>query len=264
MCGIGNIHIIEKCRGPNAMNILVTAGNTLTPLDRVRCITNIFSGRTGAQIATRAFERGHSVSLLTSHPSVLESIDSKRERSAPGWQVRRYRTFDDLDAAMSEEIGSGRFDVVVHAAAVSDYRAAGVFTLAPGTTFDSRELEWHSTSERPHLMDGAASKVKSSHQELWLRLVPTLKLVDKIRPVWGFKGILVKFKLEVEVSETELFETAERARIHSEADLIVANTLEEMYNWAIIIGATGDGYRKVVRAQLADTLIDAVEEIARS
>ncbi|MFO0803298.1 MAG: phosphopantothenoylcysteine decarboxylase [Gemmataceae bacterium] len=29
------------------MKVLVTAGNTQSPLDRVRCITNIFSGRTG-------------------------------------------------------------------------------------------------------------------------------------------------------------------------------------------------------------------------
>ena len=29
------------------MNLLVTAGNTLVPVDRVRCITNIFTGRTG-------------------------------------------------------------------------------------------------------------------------------------------------------------------------------------------------------------------------
>src|SRR6476646_6451465 len=43
------------------MNLLVTAGNTLVPIDAVRCITNIFTGRTGASIARHAHERGHSV-----------------------------------------------------------------------------------------------------------------------------------------------------------------------------------------------------------
>ena len=33
------------------MNLLVTAGNTLTLIDKVRGITNIFTGRTGAQVA---------------------------------------------------------------------------------------------------------------------------------------------------------------------------------------------------------------------
>lgn len=250
---------IPQVRPP--MKILVTAGNTQAPIDRVRCITNVFSGRTGAQIAARAFERGHCVVLLTSHPETLDSISTSRERTNPEWRVRTYRTFDDLDSAMCEEIGSGRYDVVIHAAAVSDYRSAGVFELAPGTTFDPNELGWDST-ERPHLIDAAAGKVKSSHPELWLRLIPTPKLVDKIRPVWGFTGTLVKFKLEVGLSETELIERAERARSHSGADLIVANTLEEMHAWAII-GAGPTSYRRVHRAQLAETLINAVESTAR-
>jgi phosphopantothenate---cysteine ligase (CTP) len=47
------------------MNLLVTAGNTQTPIDRVRCITNIFTGRTGAQVALEAHRRGHAVTHLT-------------------------------------------------------------------------------------------------------------------------------------------------------------------------------------------------------
>jgi phosphopantothenate-cysteine ligase/phosphopantothenoylcysteine decarboxylase/phosphopantothenate--cysteine ligase len=47
------------------MNILVTAGNTQTPIDKVRCLTNIFSGETGARIAIEAARpsRRHSVRL---------------------------------------------------------------------------------------------------------------------------------------------------------------------------------------------------------
>ena len=60
------------------MNVLVTAGNTQTPVDRVRVITNIFTGRTGATIAAAAFDRGHRVTLLTSHPKVLTDIPSAR------------------------------------------------------------------------------------------------------------------------------------------------------------------------------------------
>jgi phosphopantothenate---cysteine ligase (CTP) len=245
------------------MKILVTAGNTQTPLDRVRCITNVFSGRTGTQIAARTFDRGNSVVLLTSHPEVLDFLPTNRERMAPEWRVRTYRTFDDLDAAMGEEISGNPFDVVIHAAAVSDYRTAGVFSLAPGTTFDSTELTWDVVGERPRLLDAAMGKVKSSHSELWLRLVPTPKLVDKVRPVWGFQGVLVKFKLEVGLSETELLEVAEGARVHSEADLIAANTLEGMHDWAII-GSASSGYQKVTRPDLADRLLDAVDSLAAS
>jgi phosphopantothenate-cysteine ligase/phosphopantothenoylcysteine decarboxylase/phosphopantothenate--cysteine ligase len=242
------------------MNLLVTAGNTQTPLDRVRCITNVFTGRTGGQIAARAFERGHSVTLITSHPDALDKIATIRPRTAPAWRVRTYRTFDELDGAMTEEIPGNHFDVVIHAAAVSDYRADGVFSLGAGTTFDRSELAWSGEGDRPRLLDAAKDKVKSTHPELWLRLLPTPKLVDKIRSAWGFTGVLVKFKLEVGLLESELLDAAEKARIHSGADLMTANTLEGMNQWALV-GAGPRGYQKVTRTELADRLLDAVEEL---
>src|SRR5437899_9099274 len=104
------------------MNILVTAGNTQTPIDQVRCITNIFSGRTGAQIATAAHRRGHTVTLLTSHPEVI-----RKDAPAERWTTRSYRTFDDLHALMGELVPGNRFDVLIHAAAVSDFEIAGVY-----------------------------------------------------------------------------------------------------------------------------------------
>ena len=227
------------------MHILVTAGNTQAPVDRVRCITNIFSGRTGAQIAARAFDRGHTVALLTSHPEALAGFPSPRHRGEPDFCIRPYRTFDDLNAAMAEEFTKGTFDVVIHAAAVSDYRVAGIFTHHDG-----------------QFKDVSAGKVKGSHPELWLRLVPTPKLVDKIRAEWGFRGVLVKFKLEVGLSDSELLEVAEQARVHSKANLMAANTLEGMHDWAVI-GAGIGCYRKVPRVDLADQLLDWIERVPR-
>lgn len=225
------------------MNILITAGNTQTPVDQVRCITNIFSGRTGGKIAASAFDRGHSVVFLTSHPEVLAEFPSKRHRAEPDFRIRPYRTFDDLEAAMADEITRGGFDVVIHAAAVSDYRVASIFTQRDG-----------------RFEDATAGKVKGSHPELWLKLVPTPKLVDKIRSDWNFSGVLVKFKLEIGLSESELRDVAEKARIHSGADLMAANTLEGMHDWALLGGTAG--YAKVPRAHLAERLLDAVEATA--
>ena len=53
------------------MNLLVTAGNTLAPIDRVRGLTNVFTGRTGAAVALHAHGRGHHVVLLTSRPEAV-------------------------------------------------------------------------------------------------------------------------------------------------------------------------------------------------
>jgi len=211
--------------------ILVTAGNTQMPIDRVRCLTNIFSGRTGARIAREAALRGHRVMLFTSHPEVVESH--------PAIEVLTYRTFDELSELMARYIPGSGFDVIVHTAAVSDYALAGVFATGDDQT----------------LHDVSAGKVKSHHEDLWLNLVPTPKLVDLIRHPWGFRGKLVKFKLEVGMNETELRDVAERSRQQSQADFMVANTLEGKEEWALLGPISGD-YVKLERAELPARLLE--------
>jgi len=223
------------------MKILVTAGNTQTPIDQVRCITNIFTGRTGAKIALEAARQGHDVHHLTSHPEVLTALAG--ETPAPPLRVSSYRTFDDLSDLMARTIPGGGFDVIIHAAAVSDYTLAGVF--APGPS---------------GLVDVAAGKVKSSHPELWLKLTPTAKLVDRIRDPWGFRGRLVKFKLEVGPSEEELLAIAEKSRLQSQADFMVANTLEGCNEWALV-GPFAGRYERVSRAELARRVLELVDGV---
>lgn len=245
------------------MRILVTAGNTLTPIDRVRCITNVFTGRTGAGIALHAHERGHAVTLLTSHPEAVTDLQPQPPATSDRWNLRTYRTFDDLHQALEPLVRQGHFDVVVHCAAVSDYRAAGIFAPAPGTEFRDRDGIWTSLSASPPaLIDRAAGKVKSDEPELWLRLVRTPKLIDFMRGDWGFRGTLVKFKLEVGLSEEALSEVAERSRCQSAADLMVANTLEGAGTWAFL-GPIDGQYRKIGRRELAPRLLEAIERLRK-
>jgi phosphopantothenate-cysteine ligase/phosphopantothenoylcysteine decarboxylase/phosphopantothenate--cysteine ligase len=213
------------------MNVLVTAGNTQAPIDRVRCITNIFTGRTGATIAAEAHRRGHAVTLLTSHP----------ETAPADVRCIAYRTFDDLHTLLTEHVTSGRYGAVIHSAAVSDYLVTGVYG-----------------GEFPALVDRAAAKVRSDEPDLWLRLARAPKLVDRIRDPWGFRGVLVKFKLEVDVSEPQLLDVAERSRRQSGADWMVANTLDGAAAWAYL--GSADGYTRVARAELAPRLLDAIEK----
>jgi phosphopantothenate---cysteine ligase (CTP) len=215
------------------MNVLVTAGNTQTPIDQVRCITNVFSGRTGAQIAIEAQGRGHDVTLLTSHPEVLRS-----NQPCERWTVRSYRTFDDLHALMAELVPGNRFNVLIHAAAVSDFALAGVYSECGRSPIDA-----------------TTGKISSRTPELWLRLTPTPKLADKVRSPWGFCGRFVKFKLEVGVTEEELRTIANRSREQSDADLIVANTLEGKDREAFICDRSG-GWQRVLRAELAARVLD--------
>jgi phosphopantothenoylcysteine synthetase/decarboxylase len=238
------------------MNCLITAGNTMTPIDEVRGITNIFSGRTGARIASEAASRGHRATLLTSRPEVVGPLDGE---AADRLRVVPYRTFDDLRRLMEGDITRGDLDAVVHCAAVSDFACEGIYAPSDGTRFDPTSGHWEgSPSDGPSLVDRRARKVKSEATELWLRLVPTPKLVDQVRRAWGFRGVLVKFKLEVGLSDESLVEVAERSRRQSEADLMVGNTLEGMASWAWL-GPLDGRYERIPRDDLPTRLIEAVE-----
>jgi phosphopantothenate---cysteine ligase (CTP) len=241
------------------MNLLVTAGNTLAPIDRVRGLTNVFTGRTGAAVALHAHERGHRVVLLTSRPDAVAALLADPADLGERWELRRYSTFDDLQKLMERCVRDGGFDAVVHSAAVSDYLPAGVYSPAEGTRFFPDDGVWTGPAdEPPRLTDQAAAKVKSDEPELWLRLVRAPKMIDRVRSEWGFRGLLVKFKLEVGIDENKLLELAEPSRVFSGANLMVANTLEGAASHAYL-GPLPDGYQYVPRADLPARLLDALE-----
>jgi phosphopantothenoylcysteine synthetase/decarboxylase len=242
------------------MNILVTAGNTRIFIDKVRCLTNIFTGRTGAGIALEACRRGHEVVLLTSHPEAVLELAGQAALPADRWRQLRYDTLDDLARLMERHIKDEAFDAVIHSAAVSDYLAGGAFAPAPGTRLRD-DLTWQADAgKNPTLVDRAAGKIKSDDAELWLRLVRAPKLIDLVRSAWGFRGRLVKFKLEVGVDDKQLLDIAEESRVHSQANLMVANTLEGAATWAFLGPVAGE-YARVSRRELPEKVLDAVERL---
>lgn len=193
------------------MNILITAGSTQIPIDKVRIISNIFKGKTGMRLAVDGENFGHNIVLLA-NPNAKDEIEKikiapwyKSKLYNPNIRLKTYKTFDDLHRLMEYEIINNKYDCIIHSAAVSDYKV-----LNP--------------------VDG---KISSGKEELVLKLTPTIKLVDQIREPWGFKGILVKFKLEVGVDEDTLIQIAKKSRAHSSADYIVANSFEFFDNWDV-------------------------------
>ena len=242
------------------MNLLITAGNTQTPIDRVRCITNTFSGRTGASIARTAWGRGHTVTLVTSRPDALLEYGVNYRDPGERFTVIRYHTFDELATILQAQLRGTPFDAVCHAAAVSDFLSAGAFAPDPGTFFNARTGEWEGRSGPPALTEMTAAKIKSSEPELWVRLVRAPKLIDRFRQPWGFAGILVKFKLEVGIGENELVQIGDASRAQSAADLMVANTLDGAAHWAYL-GPLDDRYERVPRRELPDRLVLAIEHL---
>jgi phosphopantothenoylcysteine decarboxylase / phosphopantothenate---cysteine ligase len=95
------------------LKIMVTAGPTQEPIDPVRYITNRSSGKMGYAIAAAAARRGADVTLITG-PVAL---------TPPPWvETVRIRTTGEMRQAVLDRADGS--DVIIKAAAVSDYRPA--------------------------------------------------------------------------------------------------------------------------------------------
>lgn len=230
-------------KGP--MRILVTAGSTLTPIDRVRGITNFSTGRTGTQIALAGHRRGHDVILMSSQPEQVSALAHGQPSNR--WRVEEFRTFDELEMSLERCVRTSGIDAIVHVAAVSDYRSGGLFF-------------WNNGKMQPQGDDAEGRKLNSDEPMLWLKLLRTPKLVDRMKADWGFQGVLVKFKLEVGIEESALLAIAEKSRKQSQADLMVANTLEQVQSWAYLGPLQGE-YERLSRAELPERLIDVIERM---
>jgi len=214
------------------VKVLITAGSTEVPIDKVRSIGNIFKGKTGQSIAEYFQYHREDVTLLTSARIEPEKLRINMSHN-PIYCIR-FRTFDELSALMQKEIQTGDYDVIIHSAAVSDYYVSNVLVPSP-------------VSGNLSVVD-ANRKISSSHSKLFLELSPTPKLIDMIREPWGFKGCLVKFKLQVGISDHELLEIARKSMDASQANFIVANCLEWSREYAYILDADHkNSYEKVTR-----------------
>jgi phosphopantothenate---cysteine ligase (CTP) len=242
------------------MRILVTAGSTQVNIDKVRVISNIFRGRTGTNIAAyAATECNHTVTLVGNPESreyVIEEV-KKLGRYTLFLNIKfiPYRSFDELEKIMEKEITTNEYDAIIHSAAVSDYKVAVAET--DWDTFNVRAKNLYENNDKYV----AKGKIPSGRY-LFLMMVPTIKLVDKIREPWGFKGQLVKFKLQVDITNERLIEIAKESLAFSKADFIVANKLENFNDWTsqeIYVLDSKDKITICTRYDLAKVVIDKLE-----
>ncbi len=233
------------------MRFLVTAGNTREMIDQVRAWSNIFTGNTGFAIA-RALSEVGDVELLTSN---RQHIDELVGEPVARLTAAGFSSHADLRSLLEQRMQQGHYDAVFMSAAVADYRPAGTFSII------SREPTSVAGQQRWIVQDVQAGKVKSSYQSIAILGEQTAKLVDLFRKNWNFRGLLVKFKLEVGLSRDELIRVGQASRRSSGAEYLVANTLdmvEGMDAGAYLLGE--DCAEWVPRAALPGRLVRLVRE----
>ncbi len=137
-------------------HILITAGPTHEPIDPVRFIGNISSGRMGFALVEAARSAGHDVTLLLGPVEVPPP---------EGVAVHRYRTVADLQGLLQQHFPN--CDVLLMAASVADYRPAGSSPTKLPRAGEKLILELEPT---PDLVAGCAKSKRSDQRVIGFAL----------------------------------------------------------------------------------------------
>ena len=210
-------------------HVLVSAGGTREPLDAVRYVGNRSSGRMGAALAAEARRRGARVTLLGANLAVSPP---------PGVDVVETPTASDLEREAL--LRAPEADVVIMAAAVSDYRPTAALA-----------------AKRPK--DTAAWTVE---------LEPTLDVLAALGERRHPGQLLVGFAAD---HGADGLERARRKLTRKQADLFVFNDVaradigfDSADNEVVLV--SGEGERRLEKAskeQIAAAILDEVAERLR-
>lgn len=177
--------------------VLITCGPTWVPIDDMRVISNRSTGEFGYVIAENLKKEGATITLL-------EGPVTNTERPK-GVRVLKFLFFDELADLLNQELKND-YDVVIHAAAVSDYQ--------PTNTY--------------------GSKISSEFSHLTLNLTPTPKLIDNMKKI-NSKIFLVGFKLESSIEKEHMMVKAQNLMKRADCDLVVANCQDNKNYIAYIV-----------------------------
>jgi phosphopantothenoylcysteine decarboxylase/phosphopantothenate--cysteine ligase len=164
--------------------VLMTAGPTIEYVDPIRVITNQSSGKTGVLLASELISSGAKVTLIYG-PGI--------EKPPKGVKIIKISTSNEMLNAVKNEMVK-KFDIIIMAAAVSDYTP----------------------------INPSKNKMKSNKDQMEIRFKKTPKIIDQIKKIQK-NVFLVGFKAEIGISKKELIRVAKKKMNESSADLIVAN-----------------------------------------
>ncbi|HVZ62193.1 MAG TPA: bifunctional phosphopantothenoylcysteine decarboxylase/phosphopantothenate--cysteine ligase CoaBC [Candidatus Nitrosotalea sp.] len=166
--------------------ILITAGPTIEYIDPVRVITNQSTGKTGVLLASELVSAGAKVTLI---------YGPGTEVPPKGAKVISVKTSGQMSNALKKEMRQ-RFDIVILAAAASDY-----------------------TPEKPK-----RTKLDSDLLRISLKLTRVPKMINDVKKLQR-DTFLVGFKAEANVSKKELIRKAREKMVQSDCDLVIANDI---------------------------------------
>ena len=197
------------------MKVLITSGGTKIKIDKVRDITNMSTGTFGTKIAKEYLRLGHEVTFMRAKNSksparfTVDLAEGYEQGTLTKWydemvllmpkyKEHIYTTYEQYAEMLRLLIGMEQPDIIVLAAAVSDYGIDNYF-------------------------DG---KLRSFDM-LTLKLSQLPKIINKVKG-WAPNAKLIGFKLLVDGRLPQLIEAAKKSLVENDCDMVVANDLQDI------------------------------------
>lgn len=213
------------------LKVLITGGPTEEPIDPVRVVTNRSSGKMAVAMAKASIRRGAEVVLVYGPGSAEPPAKAN---------VVRVRSAQDMSKAVEAQLSKKKFDIIVAAAAVSDYYPAQAST----------------------------GKISSKREKLTLELLRVPKIIERVKKVSSSTFLLI-FKAEHSISEKELVRRATERGREVKADLVAANDVGKAgtgfgseENKVVLVDPRGKSQvlPKARKIAIADKILDNVVE----
>ena len=220
----------KKKRSLTGKHILITYGPTWIALDDTRTISNISSGRLGQCLVGDFAKAGCRVTALEG-PVTHRLADRLGKKSGKNISIKKFVYYDEFVHLVSQELKSP-YDVMIQAAAVSDYR----------------------------LSHPAKTKWSSERKRIHLELVPTEKVINRVKEK-NPDIFLIGFKLNSRIHQGNALAHARKLFTMAGCDLVVANSLtDDQYRGFIIDPKEGLVASRNTREALSKALVVAVQK----
>ena len=175
--------------------ILISIGSTIEYIDPIRIISNTSSGKMGISLVKNALKFESDITIVKGLTHSHEKLTNEQTKShSSNLKEICVTTSQQMRDEIIKELSSFKYDLVILAAAVSDFRPSSF----------------------------SNNKINSDMSSLTLTLVPTLKIVNEIKGVCR-DLFLVAFKADYDVPVETLLHKSYKKIVDANADLVVAN-----------------------------------------
>ncbi len=179
----------------HTLKILLTFGPASVPMDDVRRITNHSTGSLGNAMGRYFLEQNHEMIALRGEGATVPS----------SFPFYAFKTNQDLQRRLFELSAHFQPDLLLHAAALSDYEIESISIP-------------HSESTTPI----SVGKIASHHDRITLQLKPAPKILPQLRS-WFPKSTIIGWKYELEGTAEQAITKAQQQILQKQTDYSVIN-----------------------------------------